>query len=172
MEELKYPIGKFEYGKSYSYADNKNHISNLEEFPKVLKPLALSLTDAQLEQPYRPGGWTGRQVIHHIADSHMNGFIRLKLTLTEDAPVIKPYHEELFAELTDGKSAPIESSLAIIDAVHQRWVYLLKSLSEEDLQRKYIHPQYNREFKLNEFLALYAWHGKHHYGHLKLITGK
>jgi hypothetical protein len=172
MEHLKYPIGKFEYGKTYSSDDNKNHISIIEGFPKVLETLALQLTSTQLETSYRPEGWTGRQVIHHIADSHLNAYTRVKLTLTEEAPIIKPYKEALWAELEDGKNAPIDISLLLIKAVHHRWSYLLKTLTDDDLQRKYIHPQYNHEFKLDEFLALYAWHGNHHYAHLKIISEK
>ena len=169
MEQLKYPIGKFEYGKSYAQEDSKKHILIIGQFPKELKELAAKLSPDQLDMSYRPEGWTARQVIHHVADSHINAFIRVKLTLTEDKPVIKPYKEALWAELEDVKNTPIEVSLNIIESIHARWVVLLKTLSEKDLQRKYIHPEYNREFQLDEFLALYAWHGKHHYEHLNII---
>ncbi len=169
MEHLKYPIGKFEYGKSYTVADNQKHISIIEQFPATLKDLVPQLSSAQLEKCYRPDGWTARQVIHHIADSHMNAYIRVKLTLTEDTPPIKPYDESLWANLEDGKNAPVEISVQLIDALHKRWVYLLKKLSIDELQKKYFHPEYKREFKLEELLALYAWHGKHHYEHLKII---
>ena len=169
MEHLKYPVGKFEYGKSYTSHDNKKHISIIEEFPKELKALVFQLTPDLLDKTYRQEGWTARQVIHHIADSHLNAYIRVKLMLTEDAPVIKPYKEDLWAKLEDVKNTPVEVSLTMLESVHQRLVNLLKTLSEKDLERKYIHPEYNREFKLNELLALYAWHGKHHYGHLQII---
>lgn len=169
MEHLKYPIGKFEFGKSYSSADNKKHISIIEQFPKELNVLVEQFKPEQLETSYRPGGWTARQIIHHIADSHMNAFIRVKLTLTEDAPVIKPYDQDKWANLPDVKNTPIEVSLKLIEGIHERWVNVLKTLSDADLQRKYIHPEQNREFKLDEVLALYAWHGRQHYEHLKII---
>jgi hypothetical protein len=169
MEHLKYPIGKFEFGKSYSSADNKKNISIIEQFPKELNVLVEQLTPGQLEKSYRPEGWTARQIIHHIADSHMNAYIRVKLTLTEEAPVIRPYEQDLWANLEDTKNTPIEVSLKLLESLHQRWTSLLKTLTDSDLQRKYIHPEQNREFKLDEVLALYAWHGRQHYEHLKII---
>ena len=170
MEHLKYPIDKFEFGKSYTAEDNQRHISIIEEFPIELKALVSKFTSSQLEKNYRPEGWTARQIIHHIADSHMNAYVRVKLTLTENNPTIKPYDQDTWANLEDGKNAPVEISLTLIDALHQRWAYLLRSLTNADLQKKYIHPEYNREFKLDELLALYAWHGRHHYEHLKIIS--
>lgn len=169
MEHLKYPIGKFEFGKKYSSEDNQKHISIIEKFPEELKKLCAQLSSDKLEKSYRPQGWTARQIIHHIADSHMNAYMRVKLTLTEDAPVIKPYKQDLWANLQDSKNAPIEFSLILIEVLHQRWVYLLKTLTAADLQRKYIHPEQNREFQLDEVLALYAWHGRQHYAHLTII---
>ena len=170
MEHLKYPIGKFEYGKSFTTAENQRHISIIEQFPNELKALVAKITPPQLEKSYRPGGWTARQIIHHIADSHMNAYMRVKLTLTENNPTIKPYDQDLWANLEDAKNAPVEISLTIIDALHQRWTYLLRTLTNEVLQKTYFHPEYKREFKLEELLALYAWHGKHHYEHLKIIS--
>lgn len=169
MEHLKYPIGKFKYGKSYTDEDNKKHISIIAEFPNELKLLVNQLSPPLLEKSYRAGGWSAKQIIHHIADSHLNAYIRTKLTLTEDSPTIKPYNQDLWANLEDGKNAPIEFSLQLIESIHKRWVILLNTLTEKDLQRKYVHPEYNREFKLDELLALYAWHGKQHYAHLKII---
>jgi hypothetical protein len=170
MEHLKYPIGKFEYGKSYTAEDNAKHIALIEAFPKELRLLVSGFTPLQFNNSYRPDGWNARQIIHHIADSHLNAYIRLKLSLTEDKPVIKPYNQDLWASLPDGRNAPVDISLNIIDAVHQRWSYLLKTLNEQDLQRTYIHPEYEREFRLDELLALYAWHGRQHYEHLKIIS--
>jgi hypothetical protein len=169
MEHLKYPIGKFEFGKSYTADDNQKHISIIENFPNRLKLMAKKLTPSQLEKSYRPEGWSARQIIHHIFDSHMNAYARVKFTLTENTPIIKPYNQDTWAQLADGKNAPIELSILLIEALHQRWVFLLKTLTTTDLEKKYIHPEYNREFKLSELLALYAWHGKHHYEHLKII---
>lgn len=169
MESNIYPVGKFEYGKSYTQADNKRHINELELFPRQLITIASELTEDLLLESYRPGGWNARQIIHHIADSHMNAYMRIKLSLTEDSPIIKPYDQDSWAKLEDSLKLPVECSLQLIESVHLRMVYLLKTLDQEALQRKYIHPEYKREFKLDELLALYAWHGKHHAGHLTVI---
>jgi hypothetical protein len=169
MEPLKYPQGRFEYGKTYSSADNQKHIAIIEQFPKELNALVATLSPEQLEKSYRPDGWSGKQIIHHLADSHMNALIRLKLTLTEDAPIIKPYDQDRWANLEDGKNTPIQTSLNLIEGIHQRMTLILKKVTEADLQRKYIHPEYNKKFKLDEMLALYAWHGRQHYEHLKII---
>ena len=169
LEQLKYPQGRFEYGKNYSSADNQKHIAIIEKFPQELNALVAALSKEQLEKSYRSGGWNARQIINHLADSHMNALIRLKLTLTEDSPTIKPYNQDAWANLEDGKNTPIQTSLNLIEGVHQRLLLILKSITDADLQRKYIHPEYNKEFKLDEMLALYAWHGRQHYEHLKII---
>ncbi len=169
MEHLKYPQGKFEYGKNYSSADNQKHIAIIEQFPNELNALVASISAEHLEKSYRQNGWNAKQIVNHLADSHMNALIRLKLTLTENAPVIKPYNQDLWASLEDGKNTPIQTSLNLIEGIHQRMAILLKTLTDSDLQRKYIHPEYNKEFKLEEMLALYAWHGRQHYEHLKII---
>jgi hypothetical protein len=169
MEHLKYPFGKFEYGKTYSAEETKEHIAAIEELPKQLNDIASKLNKDLLEKSYRPGGWTARQIIHHIADSHSNALIRVKLTLTENSPVIKPYDQDAWAALEDASKAPIGSSLKMIEAIHERWIYVLKAMTEADFKKKYIHPEYNREFQLDEFIALYAWHGKQHCGHLSII---
>jgi hypothetical protein len=169
MEHLKYPQGRFEYGKSYSAADNQKHIAIIEQFPKELNALVASLSSEQLKKSYRPEGWNAKQIINHLADSHMNALMRLKLTLTEDSPTIKPYNQDLWANLEDGKNTPVQTSLNLIEGIHQRLTILLKSITDADLQRKYIHPEYNKEFKLDEMIALYAWHGRQHYEHLKII---
>ncbi|MCW3086042.1 MAG: putative metal-dependent hydrolase [Bacteroidetes bacterium] len=172
MENLKYPYGKFEYGKTYSGADTKEHIKAIEALPAVLNALAAQLTEQQLEQSYRPGGWNARQIIHHIADSHSNALIRVKLALTENAPVIKPYDQDAWSDLADAKQMPVRASLLMIEGIHERWTFLLKNMNENDFKKKYIHPEYNREFQLDEFVALYAWHGKQHCGHLQLILNQ
>ncbi len=169
MDRNIYPAGKFEYGKSYTQADNQKHITELELFPKQLITIASELKAEQLGRSYRPGGWNAKQIVHHIADSHMNAYIRIKLSLTEDSPVIKPYNQDAWALLNDSTDLPITCSLQLIEGIHQRMVYLLKSLDPSSLLRKYTHPEYNREFQLDELLALYAWHGKHHAGHLTVI---
>lgn len=169
LEKLKYPIGKFTAPDHYSPELIKSYIEVIEAFPSKIAMEVLGLSDSQLDTPYRPQGWTVRQVVHHCADSHMNALIRFKLTLTEEKPTIKPYNEKGFAELPDSVSMPLEPGLKIIDAVHERWVLLLKSLTEEDLQRKYIHPEYNKEFSLNEAAGLYAWHCNHHLTHITTL---
>lgn len=169
MEQLQYPIGKFEFGKSYSAEQTSAHIAAIEQFPGLLKTVVSQLTPSKLAETYRPGGWTPGQIIHHLADSHLNAYIRFKLTITEDLPVIKPYNQDTWANLEDSRNAPLELSVALIDSIHQRWMFLLKVVSGDDLKRKYVHPEYKREFRLDELLALYAWHGKHHLEHLKII---
>lgn len=169
MEHLKYPLGRFEYGKQNSFALNQQHILVIEQFPKELNGLVSSFSTEQFGKSYREGGWNAKQIINHLADSHMNALMRLKLTLTEDKPIIKPYDQDRWADLEDGRNAPVEISLSLIEGIHQRLTILLKSLTECDLQRTYIHPEYNKEFKLNEMIALYAWHGRQHYEHLKII---
>jgi hypothetical protein len=169
MEHLKYPSGRFEYGKAYSKSDNTRHIEEIAALPSRLNALAAKLSSEQLEKSYRPSGWNARQIIHHIADSHSNALIRVKLALTEDSPVIKPYDQDAWSALEDAKHAPVASSLKMVEAIHERWIYVLKAMTESDFSRKYIHPEYNREFQLDEFIALYAWHGRQHCGHLQLI---
>jgi len=169
MEQLKYPFGRFEYGKTYSESETAIHSASIASLPSELNALAKQFTPELLEKSYRPEGWTARQIIHHIADSHSNALIRVKLTLTENSPVIKPYDQDKWALLNDSLNAPIESSLKMIEAIHERWSYILRTLTANDLSKRYIHPEYNREFRLDEFIALYAWHGKQHCGHLQII---
>jgi hypothetical protein len=169
MEHLKYPFGRFEYGKTYSKDDTVKHIVEIEALPEKLNALAKRLNDQQLEKSYRPGGWTARQIIHHIADSHSNALIRVKLALTEDKPVIKPYDQDAWAGLEDAKTAAIGSSLKMVEAIHERWAIILRSMKGSDFNKTYIHPEYNREFRIDEFIALYAWHGRQHCGHLQII---
>ena len=148
--------------------DRKGWIQTLAAFPSRLHEAVASLDGTQLGTTYRPGGWTLRQVVHHCADSHMNSFIRFKLALTEDEPTIKPYREELWAELNDSRQFPIGSSLAILEHVHLRWVAVLNSMSVTHWERGFIHPEKGRRLTLHEALALYAWHCDHHLAH---VTG-
>jgi uncharacterized damage-inducible protein DinB len=131
-----------------------------------LRAAVTGLTDAQLDTPYRPGGWTVRQVVHHVPDSHMNAYTRFKLALTEDVPTIKPYDEAKWAELDDSKSKMVEHSLALLEALHARWVFLLERLKPADFDRKLNHPEWDAPMTLDMLLALYAWHGKHHVAHV------
>lgn len=166
IEQLKYPIGKFKKPDLFSKELTLLHIKDIEEFPSKIKNAVSGLNNAQLDTPYREEGWTIRQVVHHCADSHMNSFTRFKLALTEDNPTIKPYFEERWAELADSKSLPVEASLKMIEGLHFRWVVLLKSLTEADLKRSFIHPESGRTISLNENLAIYSWHCKHHLAHI------
>ena len=166
LEELKYPIGKFVKPEIFTPELISKCIEDIGTFPERLKVEVTMLTEQQLETPYRPDGWTIRQVVNHCADSHMNSIIRFKLALTENAPTIKPYQEALWAELTDSKHFPIQSSLLILEGVHQRLTALLKSITTEQLSRSFIHPEYGKTMTIDETIALYAWHGNHHLAHI------
>lgn len=161
-QDFRFPIGKFDYAHFSSRDENLNTIANL---PANIATAVDGLTDEQLDTPYRPEGWTLRQTVHHIADSHANSIIRFKLALTEDEPpTIRPYYEERWAELADS-NLPVDVSLQMIDAIHTRWTELLRSLSDADFQREFIHPE-TGNWTLEKALALYAWHSRHHTAHI------
>lgn len=164
-EQLRYPIGKFKTPETVNDTDILNWIDTIEKFPERLQKEVITLNDSQLDTPYREEGWTVRQVVHHVADSHMNAYIRFKLTLTEHTPTIKPYLEAQWAELADSK-ATINLSLPILEGVHKRWVIILKSMKQEDFEKKMFHPEHNKELILKNVLALYAWHSNHHLAHI------
>lgn len=166
MEHLKFPIGRFKKPEVIDKQLLETYIKDIEDFPTLLLKEVETLNDAQLDTQYRPEGWAIRQVVHHCADSHMNCFIRFKLALTEEKPTIKPYFEDKWAELSESKFMPIDPSLKIIEGVHERWTVLLKNLSESDLKRVFIHPEHGREISLEEAIALYSWHSKHHLAHI------
>ena len=163
--ELRYPIGKFHRPESITETQRSKFIDELATAPGRLRRAIHGLTPTQLDTPYRPGGWTLRQVVHHVPDSHMNSYIRFKLALTEDVPTIKAYKEDLWAELADSRNTPIETSLTLLDTLHERWVFLLRSLKDEDWQRQYRHPELG-PVRLDVTLALYAWHSAHHTAHI------
>ncbi len=165
MIDLSYPIGKFEWTGASSEDDRRKFIAQIEEAPANLCAAVKGLTDAQLDTPYREGGWTVRQVVHHLPDSHMNAYVRFKLAVTEEVPTVKTYEQERWADLVDAKSAPIEPSLALLASLHQRFVMFLKSLTDADYTRKLKHPELG-EVKLERYLAMYAWHGRHHVAHI------
>ncbi|WP_147678621.1 YfiT family bacillithiol transferase [Algibacter pacificus] len=167
LQKLKYPIGQFICPEKITLQHLESWISILEHFPDRLNHLVKGLTNQQLDTPYRPEGWTIRQVVHHLSDSHHHSYTRFKWALTEDKPVIKAYFEERWAELIDSKSAPIAMSLAHLRAIHFKLVYLLKTLSEEDLQVCFIHPETQSEVPLNYNIGNYAWHSNHHYAHIE-----
>ena len=166
--DLRYPIGKFQAPGAIDSLQRESWISAIDQLPGRLRAALVDLSPAQLETAYRPGGWTVRQVVHHLADSHMNAYIRFRLASTEDAPVIKPYNEAAWAELEDAKTAPIELSLALLEVLHKRWIILLKSIKSEDFERSYMHPELGKT-SLNQALALYSWHGQHHLAHVLSI---
>ena len=147
-------------------------IQQITELPAQLTAAAQAVGGVGLEQPYRPGGWNGRQVIHHVADSHMNCYFRFRLALTEENPAVRPYDEHAWAELPDVAATPVTVSLALLEALHTRWVTLLHHLSEEQWQRTFYHPGTKRDFSLDQALAMYAWHGQHHLAHVKLLMPK
>jgi len=163
--DLRYPIGEFQHVQTLTDAERAACISQIEEVPARLSAAVAGLTNAQLDTPYRPGGWTVRQLVHHIADSHMNALTRFKLALTEDEPMIKTYEEQLWAELADTKTPPIDSSLALLENLHKRWVILLRSLGPADWPRKFRHPGWGVA-TVDFLLAQYAWHGRHHVAHI------
>ena len=165
MEELKYPVGRFQRPASLSPAERRRAIDEINATPKNMRAATRGLTDAQLDTPYRPDGWSVRQVVHHVPDSHMNAYIRFKLTLTEDTPTIKPYDEAAWAMLEDAKSTPVETSLTLLDAIHDRWSRILGAMTPSDFERTLNHPE-NGIMSLDQMLALYEWHGKHHVGHI------
>ncbi len=168
IDNLKYPIGKFKKTSTITQTLLSEWITHIETFPNRLKHEVTHLTDEQLDTPYRPEGWTIRQVVHHCADSHMNAFIRFKLALTEEQPTVKPYLEARWAELKDSK-LPIEPSLQILTGLHARWTTLLRSLTDTDLAKTFIHPEHNKIFRLDEIIALYAWHSNHHLAHITTL---
>jgi hypothetical protein len=165
MTDLRYPIGKFHYDGPPSAEDKQHFIDEIAHTPANLRDAVNRLSDTQLDTPYRPVGWTVRQVVHHLPDSHMNSYVRFKLALTEDEPIIKPYAEDRWAELGDNKATPIEASLTLLDSLHARWVALLRSLRPEQWKRNFRHPNLG-PMSLEKNLALYAWHGRHHVMHI------
>ncbi len=164
--DLRFPVGKFSRPQApLDEAQRRRAIDAIAETPTRLRAAVDGLTEAQLDTPYRPGGWTIRHVVHHLPDSHMNAYVRFKLALTEDEPTIKPYDEARWAELADSRETPIETSLVLLDRLHERWVTLLHSMSAQDFARQLRHPETGIQ-RLDQVLALYEWHGKHHVAHV------
>jgi uncharacterized damage-inducible protein DinB len=166
LDDLRYPIGRFNYAGRMAPADRSREIEEILRTPEELRAALEELSAKQLDTPYREGGWTVRQVVHHVADSHLNAYTRFRLGLTEDEPLIKPYDEARWAELADARTAPVELSLVILEALHERWVLLLRSLSPADFERTVRHPQWSEPLTLDKLVALYAWHGRHHTAHI------
>jgi hypothetical protein len=165
--DLRYPIGKFQWPAAVSAEDRDKAIATIAAAPAAFRDAVRGLSEEQIDTPYREGGWTVRQVIHHMPDSHMNSYCRFKLALTEEQPSVKGYPEALWAELTDGRTGPVETSLDLLDGLHRRWVILLKSMTEQDFGRSFRHSERGL-IRLDSNLMLYDWHSRHHAGH---ITG-
>lgn len=163
--DLSYPIGRFEFNGPLTDAERQAFIEKIAETPARMRTAVARLTDEQLDTPYRPEGWTIRQVVHHVPESHLNSYLRFKLALTEDEPTIKPYFEDRWAELDDAQQAPIGLSLDLLEALHGRWVWFLRSLKSEDFQRTFRHPEQGI-VSLDKNVTLYAWHGQHHVAHI------
>jgi hypothetical protein len=168
---LSYPIGKNTSGPNPSDAVVKANMESIKTLGPRLRKAVEALTDEQLDTPYREGGWTVRQVVHHLADSHMNAYIRTKLALTEDTPIVKPYMEAEWAKLPDSKAA-VDSSLNIIDGLHKNWTALLDTLDKDGLQKSYMHPELNRTVSLRELIGTYGWHSDHHLAHITTLRDR
>jgi len=164
--ELRYPVGKFDFDAPVNEVDYPKLIAAIAETPVALRSAVAGLTRDQLETRYRPGGWTVKQVVHHVPASHLNAYTRFKLALTEDEPTIKPYNEAAWAELADSRKVPIDVSLDLLDALHLRWVALLRSMDTDDFNRGFRHPEHGRVLTLKQMLGSYAWHGRHHVAHI------
>ncbi len=163
--DLRYPIGRFRRPASLTQEERTAAVAALAEAPARLREAVAGLGEAQLDTPYRPGGWTVRQLVHHVPDSHLNAYVRCKLALTEVEPIIRPYDEDSWAQLPESRSAPIEASLALLDSLHRRWGLVLREMTPADWQRMLVHPESGRQ-SVEQLIALYAWHGRHHVAHV------
>jgi uncharacterized damage-inducible protein DinB len=170
-DDLRFPIGEFQWPAAVSVADRKCFIDRISSVPARLRDAVAGLSAEQLDTPYRDGGWTVRTVIHHVPDSHLNSYVRFKLALTEEDPVVKPYDEAAWARLNDSVDTPVEASLSLLDGLHRRWVQLLRGMSEQDWKKTFRHPELG-PVSLENNLALYAWHGDHHIGHITALRNR
>lgn len=168
VTDLRYPVGKLNYDNDITPGKRTAWIRQIAEAPAALRAAVQGLSEAQLDTPYRTEGWTVRQVVHHVPDSHMNAYVRFKWTLTEENPTIKPYDEGAWATLADTRLTPVDVSLDLLDAVHRRWVVLLESLKDEEFARPLTHPEYGA-MTLDRLLQMYAWHGRHHVAHVTTL---
>jgi len=169
--DLRYPVGQFSFSGVLSRASRDVLIDEISVTPEKMRAAVAGLSNEQLDTPYRPGGWTVRHVVHHVPESHLNSYIRFKLAITEDEPIIKPYFEDRWAQLPDALVSPIGPSLDLLDALHRRWVWLLRSLKDEDFDRTFQHPELG-VVSLNKNVALYAWHGRHHVAHITTLRDR
>src|SRR4051812_9698139 len=165
MSDLRFPLGKFSFQGTLTDSQQSAYLEDIARTPVQMRAAVQGLTEAQLNTPYRPEGWTVRQVVHHVPDSHMNAYVRFKLALTEDEPTIKPYAEDLWSRLGDVQATPVEVSLTLLDSLHDRWMRLLRSITPAEWKRTFRHPELGA-MSLEKTLALYAWHGRHHVAHI------
>jgi len=170
-DDPRYPIGKFSFDGVLTDQQKSAFLDDVEQTPAQLRAALQGLTDRQLDTPYRDGGWTVRQVVHHVPDSHLNSYVRFKLALTEDEPTIRPYLENLWAELPEAKTAPVELSLALLESLHRRWSLTLRAIQPDQWRRTFRHPE-TGAMNLEKALALYAWHGRHHVAHVTALRRK
>lgn len=167
---LRFPIGRFQRPATPLDADARaSLIADIEQLPQQIRAAVDALGPGRLDTPYRPGGWTARQVVHHVPDSHLNAYVRFKLTLTEPTPTIRPYDETAWAELPEARTADPELSLALLDALHRRWALMLRSMTDVEFARHYVHPELGSTYTLDVALALYSWHGRHHTAHIRSL---
>lgn len=172
MEDPRYPIGRFAFDGKANPQLREQWMAEIAAAPGALRAAVAGLGPAQLDTPYREQGWSVRQVVHHLPDSHLNAYTRFKLALTEEEPVIKPYDEAGWAELPDVRAAPVETSLTLLECLHRRWVLLLRDLGPADFARRFRHPEHGRSIGLDEALAMYAWHGRHHVAQITSLRGR
>jgi hypothetical protein len=171
MDDLRYPIGQYMWPSSLAREERERCIDEVTSAPAALRAAVAGLSEAQLDTPYRPEGWTVRQVVHHVPDSHVQALVRFKLALTEDEPTIKAYHEDRWARLPD-YAGPVAVSLDLLDATHARWVALMRGMREEEWGRTYFHPEHGRALRLDAVLGMYAWHGAHHTAHITRLRDR
>jgi hypothetical protein len=171
MADPRYPIGEFSFDGTLTEAQKAKHLDDIEQTPARLRAAVRGLSDPQLDTPYREGGWTVRQVVHHVPESHMNSYIRFKLALTEEAPTIRPYMEDRWAKLPDATTAPVELSLVLLEFLHKRWMLVLRAMKPEEWRRTFRHPEIGL-MTLEKALALYSWHGRHHVAHVAALREK
>ncbi|MFD0587466.1 YfiT family bacillithiol transferase [Paenibacillus sp. GCM10027627] len=170
--DYKFPIGKFEHDGSITAEQREKWIRDIAELPAKLRAAVAEMTEEQLLTPYRDGGWTVRQVVHHVADSHLNSYTRFKLALTEEHPAIRPYYEDRWAELPDTFQEPIETSLDLLDALHRRWIALLSAMTETQFAKTFFHPESKEIVRLDTNLGIYSWHGRHHLAHITSLKDR
>jgi len=167
--DLRFPIGRFSRPETTTAESRAAAVEAIAAMPAALRAAIAGLSEAQLDTPYRPGGWTVRQLVHHVADSHMNAYVRMKLAATEDMPAIKPYDEQRWAELPEARTLPVEVSLALIESLHTRWVAFMRALTPEQFARAVRHPDWDRPLTIDTMAALYGWHARHHVAHVTAL---